>query len=175
MTESVTTSDLLDARNEFRARRLKELLADREAYERQRRQAAQASYERCIAHEAEAERLRFRDGGESQRFRGLARVDFATVLDPLPREREALEAREAALQAHWDEPAVWTRTTPGAPLKIYHYTTACGHVSGAGRHPDSFHAQFESEAAALRLTPCGVDFCRWAREEFDRLHIRARA
>ena len=170
----ISTSDLLVWRNEHRGRQLKQLLADREAYERRRSQAAQAIRERCMTHETDADRLLFQDSGESQRVRGLARADFATALDPIPSERQALEAREASLRAHWNDPVVWTRTTIGAALKIFHYSMSCGRVSGAGRHPDSFHTQFESEAEARGLTPCGVDHCRWAREELDRLLPRAR-
>lgn len=172
--EFISSSTVLDWRNEHRGRRLKQLLADREAYERRRGQAAQVIHERCMDHETDADRLLFQDPQESQRVRGQARVDFATVLDPIPRERQALEEREASLRAHWNDPVVWTRTTSGAALKIYHYSLACGHVSGIGRHPASFHTQFEYEATALGLTPCGMDQCRWAHEELERLLPRAR-
>ncbi|MCX5123698.1 MULTISPECIES: hypothetical protein [unclassified Streptomyces] len=170
----VTSSTLLDWRNEHRGRRLKQLLADREAYERRRGQAAQDIHERCIAHETNADRLRFQNMPESRRLRELAHVELDTALDPIPRERQALEAREATLRAHWNDPVVWIRTTLGARLKIYHHSLACGRVSGTGRHPDSFQTHFESEAAALGLTPCRVDQCRQAGDELERLLPHAR-
>ncbi|WP_314246418.1 hypothetical protein [Streptomyces sp. DSM 40907] len=170
----VTSSTLLAWRNEHRRRRLKQLLADREAYERRRGLAAQAMHERCLAHETDADRVRSQDVRESRRLRELARVEFETALDPIPRERQALEAQEASLRIHWNDPAVWTRTTPGAPLKIYHHSVACGRVSGIGRNPDSFHTHFESEAVALGLAPCRVDQCRQAHDELERLLPHAR-
>lgn len=163
----ITNSDLLDARANFRNDQLKQLLADREVYERQCRQEAQASYQRFVLHQAQADRFMFSNPGEFYRVRAQSREDFVRVFDPLPREREALEAREAALRDHWNELTVWTRTTSGAPPKIYHYTIHCHHVSGRGRHPDLFKAQFEPEAVARGLKACHYDTCTWAHEELD--------
>ncbi|WP_326604253.1 hypothetical protein [Streptomyces sp. NBC_01800] len=168
----ITTSDLLDARANFRIDQLKQLLADREVYERRCRQEAQASYQRFVLHQAQADRFIFSNPVEGRQVRAQSREDFVRVFDPFPREREALEAREAALRDHWNELAVWTRTTPGAPLKIYHYTAHCHHVSGRGRHPDLFEAQFEPEAVARGLKACYYDLCAWAHEELDGLRKR---
>ncbi|MGW2936121.1 hypothetical protein ACWDA7_30690 [Streptomyces sp. NPDC001156] len=98
-TESITTSDLLDARANFRVDRLKQLLADRETYERRRRQEAEASHRRFALHQAQADRLIFLNSVQSGEVRTQAREDFTGVFDPLPREREASPSLRPCLRS----------------------------------------------------------------------------
>jgi hypothetical protein len=79
------------------------------------------------------------------------------ALDPLPREREALERAEQDLRARWEDREVLVRSY--GDVGHYHIGLACGLVSGGGRYPERFKSLLEGEAKARGLRPCSVGAC----------------
>lgn len=144
--------------NAVRDQRLRELLRERGAYEQQRTKAAESLL---------ADAVRYRQWGNDEereddraRWHGWAEEKLKEVLDPLPRQRQALEQRERDLLCRWDDREVWVRTSVGEPLRAYHVGPECGRVSGRGRRPNTFMKLLEGEAKARGLRPCSVGACR---------------
>ncbi|MCI4085656.1 hypothetical protein MRQ86_36255 [Streptomyces sp. MMS21 TC-5] len=157
----------IEERNALRHTRLRQLLADRADYEDRRRTAATEGLELASYWQASQT-----DTTASAEFRELARTLAARgpidSLDPLPMERKALEDREAKLREQWYEPVALVRTTVGEVLRVYHLSSKCGQVSGAGRYPWTFTRMFQSEAKAMLLRVCSRRECRRTATELQR-------
>ncbi|MEU9411704.1 hypothetical protein AB0E08_39245 [Streptomyces sp. NPDC048281] len=153
---------MTDVSNAVRNQRLKELLQQRSTYEQQRADAVESLL---------ADATRYRQWGDKKedetypiRWHKWAEDKLKEALDPLPRQRQALEQRERDLLSRWDDREVWVRTSVGEPLRAYHVGPECGRVSGRGRRPNTFKKLLEGEAKARGLRPCSVGACRGLRD-----------
>ena len=135
------------------------LQMEQEHYERLRTEAAQRLRKeaRDLLETAAAE------VGPEERDRliqdAAKKMGFAN--DPLPRERQALEALERRLIRSCGRPAVLVRPSLPNSRDAYHRDESCGLISGKGRHLDRAGWTLIGDAEAVGYRRC--EKCRWDR------------